>query len=98
PELEKKLRSGELTEEKVSDTARSLLAAAFKGQPVPEGRPFIALNQTQQRVLRSLCEVDDYYYCVSGLLDTPLFTYGFPVFNLYHLKNYIEGRDYYDQS
>src|SRR5262249_15111463 len=39
PELEKKLRSGELTEEKVSDTARSLLAAAFKGQPVPEGRP-----------------------------------------------------------
>jgi hypothetical protein len=81
------------SEDTVKESLRDLVAKAFNGTPVPDGVRFVDFTAGQQEVIRAIIKVDDFYWCVGGLLS-PIFTsYGLPRFERVHLERYMAGKD-----
>jgi hypothetical protein len=70
---------------------RDVIARAFGGEPLPDRTPFTNLSPDQQAALRAVAEVDDYFWCVAGLLSPVLTSYGLPPFERKSLEEYIAG-------
>jgi hypothetical protein len=81
------------SEDEVKERLRDVVARAFDGTPVPDGRPFVDLTPEQQATLRAIIKLDTYYWCVSGLLSPIFESYGLPRFERVHLERYIVGKD-----
>jgi hypothetical protein len=78
-------------EEGTREAIRNLIARAFDGQPIPRGTPFADLTAEQQAALRAVVAVDDYFWCVAGLLSPVFKSYGLPPFQREDLEKYIAG-------
>jgi hypothetical protein len=90
PELIVALRTVQ-SEEGTREAIRDLIARAFEGMPIPEGTPFATLSAEQQAAIRAVAEINDYFWCVCGLLSPIFKSYGLPPFQREDLEKYIAG-------
>lgn len=92
PDLIASLPADRTDENGARDAIRDLIAGAFKGEPIPEGKTFADLTEGQQTALKAVVGVDDYFWCVGGLLSPVFKSYGLPPFQRENLEQYIAGK------
>lgn len=79
------------SEDGTRDAIRDLVARAFGGEPIPDGTLFADLGAEQQAALRAVAGVDEFFWCVAGLLSPVFESYGLPPYQREDLEGYIAG-------